>query len=331
VKASRRAVSRTAVKILVSLGVLTVLITVLPWDELWGALRRLSVGVWFGVFGGFVVGHLLGVIKWRRMLYAGRAALTLTDAIRCYAAGLFANLCLPSIVGGDVLRAVLAGKTTGRPEAVVIGSVGDRLCDMASLALLAAVGAFFARASLPGWGANVVGVLLVVGVATLVLFLPLIARRPIDRWPAPFRRPVGRTLVALRRLARAPGVTATVIGISLTIQTGFVLLNGWIGGTVGIDLPIAAWFFAWPLAKVVGLLPISLGGLGVRDAALGVAIGSFGYPVASGVAVSLIWQSVLIAAGLLAGLTWFLLGRRTAEPAGSPFDILARSEVPNHG
>lgn len=320
---------RTVAKVLVSFGVLALLLVMLPWDDLWGALRRLSPGVWLGVFAGFVSGHLLGVLKWRRMLRAGRAALGAADAIRCYAAGLFANLCLPSIVGGDVLRAVLAGKSTGRPEAVVIGSIGDRLCDMISLALLAAVGALFARASLPGWGANVVGVLLLVGTATLVLFLPLIARRPIDRWPARFRRPVGRTLVALRRLVRAPGAALTVIALSLTIQTGFVLLNAWIGGTVGIDLPVAAWFFAWPLAKVVGLLPVSLGGLGVRDAALGVAIGSFGPPVASGVAVSLIWQSVLIAAGLLAGLVWFILGRRAAEPAASPFEILGK--VPNHG
>ena len=164
-----------------------------------------------------------------------------------------------------------------------------------------------------------------------MLFLPLIARRPIDRWPPKFRRPVGRTLVALRRLVRAPGATLTVVAFSLTIQTGFVLLNAWIGGTVGIDLPVAAWFFAWPLAKVVGLLPVSLGGLGVRDAALGVAVASFGPPVASGVAVSLIWQSVLIAAGLLAGLTWLVLGRRAAEPAASPFEIIGRSGVPNHG
>ena len=34
-----------------------------------------------------------------------RAPFPPADALRCYAAGLFANLYLPSIVGGDVLRA----------------------------------------------------------------------------------------------------------------------------------------------------------------------------------------------------------------------------------
>jgi len=125
--------NRTTLRVLISVAVLTILLVMLPLDELWGAMRRLSPLVWLGVLAGFIGGHALGVFKWRRMLRVGRARLKIRDGARCYSAGLFANLCLPSIVGGDVLRAVLAGRATGRPEAVVVGSVGDRLCDMFAL------------------------------------------------------------------------------------------------------------------------------------------------------------------------------------------------------
>lgn len=321
---------KTALKIAISLGVLAALLLLLPWDGLWGAVERMTLPVWLGVLAGFLAGHAVGVLKWRRMLGVGRAVIAPLEAARCYAAGLFANLCLPSIVGGDVLRAVLAGRSTGRPEAVVIGSIGDRLLDVTALAGLAAIGALLARAELPGWGANVVGALVLVGLVSAALFVPLALRRPLASWPRKVRRPLGRALVALRRLSGSPGAAASVLLLSLTIQTGFVLLNAWIGRTVGIDLPLAVWFFAWPVAKVAGLLPVSLGGLGVRDAALGAALASFGVPMASGVAASLIWQSVLIAGGLLAGAGWVALGRRSPD-APRPSLSLSRIQGLHHG
>jgi len=321
----------TAIKVLISVGVLVALFLLLPLAELWGAFQRLSPFVWLGVLAGFVAGHATGVVKWRRMLGAGRASLSAAEGARCYSAGLFANLCLPSIVGGDVLRAVLAGRTTGRPEAVVIGSIGDRLCDVLALALLATAGALVARAALPGWGSNLIGILAIVGILGAALFVPLALKRPLRAWPVRIRRQVGRTLVALRRLARAPGIALSVIGLSLTIQTAFVLLNAWLGRSVGIDVPLAVWFFAWPAAKVAGLLPVSLGGLGVRDATLGAVLLPFGIPMASGVAVSLLWETVLIAGGLLAGATWVILSRTSGEIAGSPLSMIRRARASTDG
>lgn len=315
---------KTALRVAISVGVLAALLVLLPWDELWGSLRRMSPAVWLGVLGGFMAGHLLGVVKWRRMLAAGRAPLDFPSGVRCYAAGLFANLCLPSIVGGDVLRALLAGRATGRAEGVVVGSIGDRLCDVLALAALAAGGAWLARAELPGWGADVIAVALAAGLLGGLLFLPLALRRPLRAWPRKVRRPVGRALVALRRLAGAPTAALGVFALSLTIQTSFVLLNAWIGRTVGIDVPLSAWFFAWPVAKVAGLLPISLGGLGVRDAAFGAALASFGVPMAAGVAASLVWETVLVAGGLLAGTAWLALSRAAPHPSLTPRALLRR-------
>jgi hypothetical protein len=96
------------------------------------------------------------------------------------------------------------------------------------------------------------------------------------------------------------------------MQGGFVLLNAWIGKSIGVSVPLAVWFLVWPLAKLAGLLPISLGGLGVRDATLGALLVPAGVPLALGVVASLIWQSILIAGGLLAGALWYASrGRHT--------------------
>lgn len=296
-------------KAAVSIILLVLLFVLLPWQDVRAAAGRMPPWLWLAVVGAFVLGHAFGAQKWRLLLVASRAPLGYLPAARFYGAGLFANLCLPSIVGGDVLRAVLAGRATGRIEASFLAGIMDRLIDVGTLAILIAAGALFARDALPGWGAQVLTVALVLGAAAAALALPLVLRRPLARWPRRLRRPVGRALVALRHMSRRKGAALMALAISLAMQSAFVLLNVWIGQAIGIALPLAVWFMAWPLAKVAGLMPISLGGLAVRDATFGALLVPFGVPMAQGVVTALVWQTVMIAGGLLGGVAWWALGK----------------------
>jgi len=305
---------KLGLRIAISAGVLALLLVLLPWPEVRAAIGRMPPALWAGVLAGFLAGHGIGTAKWRLLVNAGRSGLRAIDAVRCYAAGLFANLCLPSIVGGDVLRAVLAGRATGRPEAVVLGGVTDRMIDIAALGLLLAAGMLSAGAALPGGALLAAVAMLAGGAAAGGGALLLLLRRPLRRWPRRVRRPLARALVALRRLARAPSAALVAFLLALAIQGGFVLLNAWIGRGIGITAPLGAWFLAWSFAKLAGLLPISLGGLGVRDATLAALLVPFGVPTAQGVVASLVWQSVLIAGGLIAGGVWWGLGRRLRTP-----------------
>ncbi len=302
------------VKAAVSVGILALLFALLPWSDVRTAVGRLPGAVWLGVLAGFLAGHVAGAVKWRLLVRASRGRLGAADAARCYAAGLFANVCLPSIVGGDVLRAVLAGRATGRPEAAVLGGIADRALDMTTMALLIGAGALASREALPGWAAQAVTVGVVVTAGTLLVFSPLVVRRRLARWPRRLRRPIGRALVSLRHLARSPVAALAALAISLGMQAFFVLLNAWIGASVGIHVALSVWFMAWPLAKVAGLAPISLGGLAVRDATFGALLVPFGVAMATGVVAHLVWQSVMIVGGLLAGGAWWLMSRRAAAP-----------------
>src|SRR5690242_18222305 len=174
-------------KAAVSIGLLAVLFVILPWEQVQAAIRRLPPKVWLGVLGLFVLGHLAGVQKWRLLLQATRGRIGYGDAVRCYGAGLFANLCLPSIVGGDVLRAVMAGRVTGRMEAAFLSSIMDRVIDVGTLAILITAGALTARRALPGWGGEVLTAALAIGLGITVFAVPFILRRPLAKWPRKVR------------------------------------------------------------------------------------------------------------------------------------------------
>lgn len=302
------------VKAAVSVVLLGLLLVLLPWGQVREALGRLPAAVWVGVLGGFTAGHAVGVGKWRLFVNSAKAGLRWLDATLCYAAGLFANLCLPSIVGGDVLRLGLAARFTRRPEAALWGGIMDRISDMLALAILVTAGALLAQSRLEGWIGQVVLVLVLIGLGLALVALPLVLRRPLARWPRRLRRPIGRSLVGIRQLVRHPGPAVLGLLLSLLIQGGFVLLNAWLGGHVGIAVDLAVWFMIWPLAKIASLLPISLGGLAVREASLAALLLPFGVPVARSVVCSLLWQTVLIAGGLLGGLTWLVLDRVRQAP-----------------
>ena len=300
---------KTWARAAVSIALLGLLFYLLPLAQVRDALGRLPPAVWLGVLGGFVLGHTVGIAKWRLFVNAARGGLGRVDATLCYGAGLFANLCLPSIVGGDLLRMGLAGKLSRRPEAALWGGVMDRLTDLLSLAILVTAGGLLVRGSESGWIGRVLTVAALVGAALLVLVLPLLIRRPLARWPRRLRRPVGRGLVGLRQLRRRPGTAALGLVLSLAIQGSFVLLNAWLGRSIGIKVDLAVWFLVWPLAKIASLAPISLGGLAVREASLAALLLPFGVPVAQSVVCSLLWQTVLIAGGLAGGLVWLVLHR----------------------
>jgi uncharacterized membrane protein YbhN (UPF0104 family) len=297
------------IKVAVSVGLLTLLFVFLPWAQVRDAFLRVPTRVWSGVLVGFVLGHALGVVKWRLFVNAARAGLRGADAALCYSAGLFANLCLPSIVGGDLLRMGLVTRITRRPAAALWGGIMDRMTDMLALAVLVTGGGLITRGQSTGWVGQALTVALAIGLVLAMLSLPFVMGRPLSRWPRKLRRPVGRGLVGLRQLARRPGTAMLGLLLSLGIQAGFVLLNAWLGSTIGIHVDLAVWFLVWPLAKIAGLMPISLGGLAVREAGLAALLLPFGVPVALSVVCSLLWQSVLIAGGLFGGLIWLVLNR----------------------
>jgi uncharacterized membrane protein YbhN (UPF0104 family) len=118
-------------------------------------------------------------------------------------------------------------------------------------------------------------------------------------------------------LVNAPVTAILAFCLSLAIQGGFVLLNVVMAQAMGIEAPVAMWLFAWPLAKLIALAPISLGGIGVREVAIAGLMAPFGVDAALVVAQSLSWEVVLIGSGLLAGLLVAVVPTPRAEEGGS--------------
>jgi uncharacterized protein (TIRG00374 family) len=183
-----------------------------------------------------------------------------------------------------------------------------RIAALAGVAVLAAAIALFAAGLASARRARQVG--------GLAVRLELGVRRVLRRPPTPrsgeelvrFRE---RALSLLRR--RWHALTVATLAGHLTV---FVLLLVCLHamGTSGVTVVEA--FAAWSLTRILGLLPLTPGGLGVVELGLTGALVAFGAPSADAVAATLLYRALAVlptlALGLLAALTW-----RTHQPGGA--------------
>ena len=104
--------------------VLYFLFRLLPGRKVWQALGLLPARLWILVLAGYLAAHVAGAMKYRLLLNLGGAGISRRQAARCYFAGLFASLFLPSLIGGDILRMAMAlrmeaeqsGRGTGKSD-----------------------------------------------------------------------------------------------------------------------------------------------------------------------------------------------------------------------
>jgi hypothetical protein len=122
----------------VSLVVLALLLKFIPFQKVLATMRAVPPAVAALIL--YLLVHLVGVEKWRMMINLAGAGVSFPRALRCYYWGLFGNIFLPSLVGGDLVRAGMAFFFARSKPAVVLGNRMDRMQDMGSLLAVTLIG-----------------------------------------------------------------------------------------------------------------------------------------------------------------------------------------------
>jgi uncharacterized protein (TIRG00374 family) len=297
--------------------VLGILFHFLPFKSLMEAIRRVPLTRFVIVLFCYLFAHLIGVFKWRMVVNAAGAKLDFLTSAQCYYGGLFATLFLPSIIGGDAVRLAVGLRRSPNPAAVLAGNIADRFLDMLAQGGLVIVGLLLLPGSFPPAlqaQARHVVPFLFLAVAVIVILLAWLRRPLLQGRSIRFRRRLARLQHALHAVSRKPHILFFGWILGTAIQTTFLTLTALLAISCGLFLPLRIWFFAWPLAKLAAVLPLTQGGIGIREAALVGLLSPFGAPGHLVLASGLVWEGVVIVGGLIAGLAAFLLRRAHTVP-----------------
>lgn len=306
--------------------ILTLLLTFLPFRQVWSTMKRIPPLLGLGLLCAYLLLHLLGVVKWRLLINTAGANLTFSQSVRCYYGGLFGNIFLPSLVGGDLVRAGMAFLVSRSRAAIVLGSLTDRIQDVIGLLGVTTIGVLLLPTSLAYqshkrlWAVG--GLLLVGGALGLGSLLVLPARK----FPFKVRRIMAKLRRGIRSMYRRPARMLVAFSLGMALQVCQVAINYLLGEASGLRVAFNVWLFAWPLAKLSALLPITQGGIGVREAALVGLLAPFGAPAVFTAAVGLLFQAIVISGGLIAGIIALLIGRFFSTRTESPHFISEFSE-----
>jgi uncharacterized protein (TIRG00374 family) len=269
VKIDRR--TRVAVEAVVSAVVLGLL---LRWAGLHGVAKALG-GTDLAWFVPAVVLSAATVplmaLRWQMLLEAKDVSVPLGWLTRTYFVALFAGQFLPAAIGGDAVRVVELGRRTGDAPESVASVLIDRLVGLVSLVVLAIVAVLVSG---PGGRFGVVAAVGAFGAAAAAALLLLFSSRlrgAVARWLEP--RASGRRLAAGGRFYealhayRAHRAVLVAVGLlALLVQAARVLVIWMLARALGLHVPDSVVLLAGPVVFAALALPVSLNGIGVREA-----------------------------------------------------------------
>lgn len=258
----------------------------------------------------------LVVVKWWWLARGRGISAGATLLARRYVQANLLTTALPTAIGGDVYRVYRVSRDAEAPAADVTMTVlFERATGYAAMASLGLLGAavHFGGA---GGGAAVLAVGAVLGPAALLaadrLWLPSL--------PAGHRlRTLVRDRAELRRL-----VWMTLF--SLVIQALYISSIALMGDAFRVDA--SWWYWAATVAVVAAatLLPLSLGGLGVRESGFAALLSREGGSAAAGASVGFALALIIALVSLVAVVVFEIGARLEAAPRRS-LSASARSEA----
>jgi uncharacterized protein (TIRG00374 family) len=245
-------------------------------------------------------------LRWHFLLRHYRCSVQpVATSIGDYWKGLAVGVLIPGSLGSDAYRVMILGRQKGYYLRSVFIIVLEKLAALFACAvLIAGLYPLLTSNHLPNVVANIIHVLYMIFIAGAAFILTAIfirhqgwgrrlagmlnarleavARRMASLAPTSDRPAMeeasSRTALGLLLSAFSPAVVFPALGLSLSIMCFSAIQSQLYFQGLGYDVPFSVNLFVTPLLFLLFTLPISFGGLGIREGAFILLYGAFGVP-----------------------------------------------------
>ena len=304
---------RLGVKVLISLALLGFLLNSTDLHALGALFRSLRLPIFLASFLLYIIAQFLSILRWRCLLRAEKIDLSMWRLTLLYFEGMFFNLMLPTLIGGDVVRGYQVFHLTKRHEASLASILVERLSGYVALVMIACIALIFAYQHLHDpvvvWltaasAAGIVGI--VAGLLSdrlQTIFFKLLSSVGLGR----FHDTIHRLYEAIQRYWKHRQALLVAVGLSLVLQVFAIFIFYLISRSLNLSVPLLYFFLFVPLISVVSMLPISVAGLGIREGSAVYFFAKVGLDSAGALSISLLWFAVIALSSGLGGIV-FLVG-----------------------
>ncbi len=308
-------------RLIASSAMLTLLLTQFPAGDLqarWPEWQT-SSWLWLGASLGLTIGAFaLASIRWLEVCKTLGETLSFSQVFGYFLAGQFVGNFLPTTVGGDILRVTRMGNDTSNHSRAFASVIIERSTGWLVLPLIT----LFTLMVKPGLLSDRRGAIALAGsLATLVLLslFIFVAQHPSFGGRLKGQNRLTASLAAVHQglaiYRKVPGSMFRLLAVAVAFQACLIFAVICIANSIGIRLDVSTWFAFVPMVFVAQVLPIAIGGLGVREAALVFFLGTSYIASSQSVVLGLLTYAVTLIASLV-GVVPFIFGPRHQNTKG---------------
>lgn len=279
-----------------------------PVDRLGGVLLNAHPLPLLGAFAITVLCFFLSTLKIYITLDVLDQPIALTSVWAAYYIGSFFNNFIPTSIGGDLVKTYELNKHEGTSiSRNTLAVVGERLSGIVVLGTIGAIFLFWR----PGWY-ETVGVsfaqtgrewvlytILLIGVVlVLTYFFQDQSEDTSDE--TDFTNLSEWVQFPLNH----PSLTAGLVAISLVFHLLRVLVFYFVGVSLGTTIPYTVILFVLPIIAFASFLPISMGGIGLREGIITFCLHAFGLPLDVSFGISLLIRVFSIVHSSIGGIVY---------------------------
>jgi uncharacterized membrane protein YbhN (UPF0104 family) len=246
----------------------------------------------------------LNTVRWLLVARICRVQLPWRESFQWTMIGHFFNQIFPSSVGGDVVRGILAGRGINDMGGAFSSIALERVVGFIALLALIAVGQPLLIARLHDQSLSNLALAVILAsicaLAAAFFLVRFVGNRRSGRLQAAAHRFAGDA----SRLIASPLLTALALLVSFVMHGSNLVLTAVVANQLGADVSLLDVLLVVPTIILIASLPISIGGWGVREAALAVGFSGLGLPASVAVATSLIIGLANLVSALPGAAAW---------------------------
>ena len=258
-------------KICVSVGLVIFLFWRIGIDRLKEALT--NADPWYLVIAilVFTISNCLGALQWHLLLKGRGISLPLLKTLSFYIVALFMNNFLIGYIGGDTFRVYDASKASGNTAGALSAVFFDRIIGFTVLTSLAMC-AVLVWGKLTESFTTLLAVFALLAcwiMALLFFFNKKFARAFVWLFdlilPNVLHSKLKKLYLNVNAYRAQRKLLIQVLALSAVIQFMRILVHYFAGHAVGVEVGIVYFIIFIPVVALAASLPISIGGIGVRE------------------------------------------------------------------
>ncbi len=261
-----------------------------------------------------MLGVVIRAYRWQILLDAIGVVVPIKELTAIWFIGFLFNNLLPSGLGGDAIRIMELNRHSERASDAVTSVLVDRFLGLLALQAIALVALVFNWRAVPTVIAYL-SVVIFAGILTAgyLLINPTLYHFLQNRVGL-FRRltEINTIRHLFESFQRYPlAALSRSFGVAIIFNISLIGMNFFIGLGLGAEATLPQYAIFVPITSMVLLLPISFGGLGVREGAYQQLFGQIGVPPETAVAMSLlVYFFGNICTGFIGGVIYLLRSAR---------------------